>query len=303
VPPVVDLATTLTGLLGALGGAALGAWLSPVVRLFRPSPVLDPTTQPAPAGEDAQPAQPAEGAQSAQPPMCPHCGADVPWPWWTPLPPLLLRGHHCPLCTRPLPRDPLVPVLLALVCAALAVRFGPGAELAAFAFFAAVAVPLAVIDVRTHRLPDPIVKASYLPAAVLLAIAALQRGPHPLIDAAIAMAGLLAVYAVLVLIGEWFSPGAMGYGDLKLSGLLGLFLGWTGLTSAVAAVWLWTVLAAVYGVVHAAVRWMLRDRSVSAGEAFRRARKLSTPLGPFMVGVSLAVICAGSLPAPWPGPG
>lgn len=291
MPTSLALTDILTVLFAAAGGAALGLWIAPVVRLFRPYEDFD---SPPPAEEPSEtPDSEEEEPEGPLPPMCPHCGDPVPWPWWTPLPLWLLWERRCPHCARRIRGPVIVPVLLALACAALAVHFGPGLELLAFAYFAAIAIVLAVVDMRTHRLPDPLVKASYPVSGVLLMLAALDTGAAPLLGAAIGMVGLVALYGLLVLI----TPMGMGRGDFKISGLLGLYLGWTGLVNVVVALYCWTVLSAVYGVVRAALRWATNDRRAPAGQAFQAARKMPIPLGPFMLVGSLGTILAGDYPA------
>ena len=154
------------------------------------------------------------------PSACPSCGApiaprdNVPVVSW-----LLLRGQcrHCH--ERISPRYPLVELGTAVLFAADRVALRRSSwELPAFLYLAAISVALALIDIDVHRLPNAIVLPSYVVAAVLLGAAALLHGrPGVLLRAAI---GALALYAFYFLLAFVY-PGGMGFGDVKLAGVLG----------------------------------------------------------------------------------
>lgn len=96
---------------------------------------------------------------------------------------------------------------------------------AAAAYFLVLAVRLAVIDALTHRLPNRIVLPAYPVSALLLGTAALAAGEPDRI-AAMGLAGA-------VLWGGYFllrlgNPAGLGFGDVKLAGVLGLYLGFLG---------------------------------------------------------------------------
>ena len=118
--------------------------------------------------------------------------------------------------------------------------------LAACAYFAVMAVRLTVIDVRHHLLPNRIVFPSYAVAGVLLlgAVASLvlsvpgSGGPEGG-GAPEAAAQLFGVPALRILAGGavlWLFyfvlrlvyPPGMGFGDVKLAGVLGMYLGYLG---------------------------------------------------------------------------
>ncbi|MBC7596037.1 MAG: prepilin peptidase [Kineosporiaceae bacterium] len=97
--------------------------------------------------------------------------------------------------------------------------------LVALLYLAAVSVALALIDLDTHILPNRIVLPAYPVAAVLLTSATVAAGgPGRLIGALIGAGGLFALYFLMALA----YPAGMGMGDVKLAGLLGLYLGWFG---------------------------------------------------------------------------
>ena len=136
------------------------------------------------------------------------------------------------------------------------------AVLLAFAAFVVAGGALAVIDARTHRLPNAIVLPAYPVAAILLTAAALLSGDPPrLVVAATGMVALFAFYLLLRLV----RPAAMGGGDVKLAGLIGLHLGWLGwselLVGSVAAF----LLAGVFGVVLLATGRAGRSTAIAFG--------------------------------------
>ncbi len=111
----------------------------------------------------------------------------------------------------------------------------------ACAYFALIAVRLTIIDVRHHLLPDRIVLPSYGIAGILLLATAASRalGASPDqadMDSAAALfgvpglrilAGGAAMWLFYFLLHTAYPPG-MGFGDVKLAGILGMYLGFLG---------------------------------------------------------------------------
>jgi leader peptidase (prepilin peptidase) / N-methyltransferase len=173
---------------------------------------------------------------------------------------------------------PQVPaVALALVTAVLfaltALRFGVAWELPAFLVLARNAVLLTVIDVRHRLLPNAILLPAFAAGAILLTAAAALTGEWwDLLRAGAAALVLFAVYLVLALI----APRSLGMGDVKLAGLLGLYLGWLG--------WDAVVLGAAAGFVVQA----LLALALLAGR--RIGLRSELPFGPAMlVGAAMAI--------------
>ena len=149
---------------------------------------------------------------------CPSCetqiaGRDnVPVLSW-----LWLRGR-CRHCAEPIAaRYPVVEGITALTFLAIALTRGLDADLVLELPFAAMLIAVAAIDLDHRIVPNRIL----LPAAVWgLAASAVVR-PGDLPELAIAAAGAFTFLLVAALV----RPGGMGMGDVKLAGVMGLYLG------------------------------------------------------------------------------
>jgi leader peptidase (prepilin peptidase)/N-methyltransferase len=176
---------------------------------------------------------------------------------------------------EPLARRPAwVAACTIATLALIAWRIGADAALPAYLYLGAVGVVLAFIDVAIRRLPDPLTLPSYPVAAVLLGIAAAvtPHGGTRYLHALAGMGALLAFYAV-----QWyFMPNQIGLGDVKLAGVLGLYLGWLGLDGIVLGVFAIHLLGGVYAAALLAAR--------------RADRKATIPFGPFMLAGTLVAI-------------
>ena len=117
--------------------------------------------------------------------------------------------------------------------------------LPAYGYLAVAGAALAVIDARQRRLPDRLTLPSYPVALALLGLAALvQPGGGAHFRGALAGLGIaLALFLAQAVI----YPAGLGWGDVKLAGILGLYLGWLGLAVLAAGLFLGYLLAAVAG--------------------------------------------------------
>ncbi|MFJ6460296.1 prepilin peptidase [Streptomyces sp. NPDC091387] len=174
----------------------------------------------------------------------------------------------------------LVPVVTALGCAAVAATTGARPELAVWLLLAPVAVLLAAIDRRVHRLPDQLTLPAAGAAAVLLGIAVLlpEHGGSWL-TALLGGVALGGFYFLLFLI----NPSGMGFGDVKLALSLGVALGWYGWAVVFAGGFAGFLFGAVYGLALMITR--------------RAGRKTGIPFGPFMIAGALLGILVGGLAA------
>jgi leader peptidase (prepilin peptidase)/N-methyltransferase len=122
-------------------------------------------------------------------------------------------------------RVAVVTVLAAAALGATGAGLGATAALPAYLWLGAVGVTLAVIDVDCQRLPDRLTLPTYPVGVLLLGAASLAH--HDLAGLARALLGAAAVFGVFFLLA-FISPRSLGLGDVKLAGLIGLYLGWLG---------------------------------------------------------------------------
>ncbi|PWC06736.1 prepilin peptidase [Mycetocola zhujimingii] len=177
----------------------------------------------------------------APPSACPGCGSEIkPYDNVPVLSWLALRGK-CRSCKEPISaRYPLVEAGVGVFFAVVAVWWWLVSSasatstsavvanvlvLVAFLWLAGVSVALALIDLDTHKLPNAIVLPSYLVGGILLAAAGILNSDiDALIRAGIGMAAMWLAYFLMAML----YPGGMGFGDVKLAGVLGLYLGFVG---------------------------------------------------------------------------
>lgn len=151
-------------------------------------------------------------------------------------------------------------------------------------YFAVITVALTVIDVRTHRLPNRIVLPSYLVAIGCFLTAGIVGGSwERFVSALVGMGGLFLFYLAL----RALSRSGIGGGDVKLAGLVGLHLGWLGLTPLIVG----AIAAFLLGGAYAAVLLISR----------RATRSTRIPFGPFMLAGAWVAIVFGISYGAWAG--
>jgi len=199
------------------------------------------------------------GESIVSPPShCPNCGTrirardNIPIISW-----LLLRGR-CRDCADPISaRYPLIEGLTGLVFAGIVLTQGLDWDLAWQLPLAAVLIAVAAIDLDHHIIPNKIL----LPTAVwaLLSAALIRLDDLPKLIAFGAGAFGFLLLAALI------QPGGMGMGDVKLAGVMGLYLG----SSVLPALLVAFLTGSAYGI------------SVMARRGLA-ARKTGVPFGPFL---------------------
>ncbi|GAA2063697.1 hypothetical protein GCM10009839_88820 [Catenulispora yoronensis] len=169
----------------------------------------------------------------------------------------------------------LLAVLGGLTGALIGARFGMQARLPAYLYLVAITPALGAIDATTRKLPNRILLPAYPASAALLGLTAWHdSGSAAMWRGALAGALLFAVFLVVALAAP---VGSLGWGDVKLVGVLGLLLGFLGW----ATVWQGMMIAFGLAALYVALRTLVQHGQHGQ----------SLPLGPaLLIGSLTAVI-------------
>lgn len=189
---------------------------------------------------------------------------------------LALRGK-CRQCHVGIGIEPLVlEVSTALLFALTAWQFGATWRTVAFCVLMAGLTVLTWIDLQTKRLPREITYTTLAIGAPLLCVAALVEGEPRRIWTMMLGAGIALAMMVLIRV---LSRGGMGDGDVRLSPLLGAYLGWLNPGLAPVGLFFGFILGALVSVALLAVG--------------RVGRRTAVPFGPFLAAGTVLAIFFG----------
>jgi leader peptidase (prepilin peptidase)/N-methyltransferase len=177
-------------------------------------------------------------------------------------------------------RTVMLTALFAVLLAGVVLLTGLRPATAAYAWAAGAAMVLGAVDLASHRLPDRVTFPAYAVCATALLADAAVLGSWPdLLRAVLAAAAVFGVAAAMAAV----APAGLGFGDVKLLGLLGLLLGWAGWGVLLVGVFLGLLVGALVSAVLLLTR--------------RAGWRTAIPFGPpLLVGAVAALALAGPLP-------
>ena len=194
---------------------------------------------------------------------CPRCSEpitprdNIPVLSW-----LILRGR-CRNCGEPIsPRYPLIELTTAILFAGTAARVGYRADLPALLVLVAGLVALGLIDAEFLILPKRIVYVVLALQVVTLVGTALDHGQWHRLAVAVLVS---AIWYVFFFTMNAVSPRALGFGDVRLSLVLGLGLGWLGIGYALLGFFVANFAGAMIGLTLIAAKRMSRRQPITYG--------------------------------------
>lgn len=207
---------------------------------------------------------------------CPGCGTPIKpydnlpvlsWVW--------LRGR-CRACGDPISaRYPLVEALTAVLAVTIVLARHSAHDIALDLVLVGILVPVALIDLEHRIIPNKITLPAAI-AAIAIGVATRPSGVPEQLIAGAAAAGFLLVFALAY-------PRGMGMGDVKLAGVLGLFLGRS------------VAVAVLVGVLAGA----LVGAAIMARVGVAKGRKTAVPFGPFLAFGGVVAVLVGPSIVHW----
>lgn len=183
----------------------------------------------------------------------------------------LLCLGRCRYCHSPIPfRNLLVEVGLGLAFVGLGRLYGVSLEAAAMCLIAMVTLCIAVMDWETKMVSEVLVAVWAIIIVVMMGISA---------------EGILGAFAGLVIVGGvWlFSRGkAMGFGDVEIAIVMGLWLGWQ---QVLIALWI----AFVSGAIAGGGKMLFKKAKLKSEMAF----------GPYLIFGTWMALWFGEKISPW----
>lgn len=213
---------------------------------------------------------------SHPPSTCPKCDTriktrhNIPIVGW-----FMLRGK-CYNCKNPIsPEYPIVEAFTAVAFGITTYINGVNYQLLPLLYLVAITIPLVIIDLKHRRLPNVIVGPAYIVTPLLYIPHAWNTNTWGnYLTAALGLVIFFILYFVISLY-----PRGMGLGDVKLSGILGFYIGWQS----------WQLLALGFfapfflGSIYAGILLIMR----------RATKKNQIPFGPWMLAGTWLTLAVG----------
>jgi leader peptidase (prepilin peptidase)/N-methyltransferase len=215
-----------------------------------------------------------------------HCpGCDTPIAPYDNIPVLswlVLRGRcrHCG--TSISARYPLIELLTAALFVAVGARFADSWVLPAYLVLTAGLIAISVIDLEHFLIPNRVLYPTGFISGALLVVGSGLEDEWGALGRAVlgALCAFAFFFALHVIV-----PRGMGFGDVRLSFLLGLFLGWLGWAELFGGLFMGFLLGAIVG-----------GALIAIG---KRGRRQQIPFGPFLAAGTMIFILVGEPIIDW----
>ncbi len=160
--------------------------------------------------------------------FCPSCGRTIRWYDNIPLLSFLILRGRCRYCKEPISiRYPLVELLTAVIFSLLLRRYGLTVEFIGYCLLSAMLIAISFIDLSHYIIPNKITLPGMGLGLTFAAILTLfYHRPSMIVNRAVGLVIGGGVILLMSLVGSLiFRREAMGMGDVKLTAMIGAFMG------------------------------------------------------------------------------
>jgi prepilin signal peptidase PulO-like enzyme (type II secretory pathway) len=203
--------------------------------------------------------------------FCPSCNHRLSWYELTPLFGYALNRGRCQYCKERIsPSYPLVELISAGILVILFLKYSITIEFVLSSIFCLLMVLIAIIDWKHFIIPNQIVIVGFVFGLAIKALINTDVLAYAIISS---VGSMVTVAIILYLSNIFFKKETMGWGDVKLAGVIGLFLGFQNF---LIVFWLAALSGSIYGI------WLLRKRGMP--------RETKLPFGSFLAAAACVVL-------------
>src|SRR6056297_3790261 len=206
---------------------------------------------------------------------CPECGTKLKYSDLIPVLSYLSTKGKCRYCGEKIPiRYPIVELITALLFLLTFLKYGLNTEFIIFSVLIATLIVVSFIDIKHQIIPNEIT-FSFIPLGIILSLIFNH------ITVLNSLLGFIIPAGLLLLIALIYKKG-MGIGDVKLIGMIGVFIGWK---YALISIFIGALIGSIYG-----IYMMLTDQMT---------RKTRIPFGPFISLGAVLMVLYGNILIDW----
>ncbi len=213
--------------------------------------------------------------------FCPHCLSTLRWFELIPVVSYFVFWGRCSRCASRISLQyPVVEVVSGIAVVLVFSKYGFSAASVRMAFFLLTMLVVALTDWQKFVIPNQVLLVSFIAGVLLQSlpvqgpVSFLQSSFHVVLSSFVS----LAVTLLILLGGDLiFKKQTMGFGDVKLAGVIGLYLGWK---IFLVVLWGAAFAGAVYGLSMVYILKKPRDTKLPFGSFMAVAAGLALVLEP-----------------------
>lgn len=195
--------------------------------------------------------------------FCPNCKRQIKTKDNIPILSYILLRGRCRYCKEYISvQYPIVEGITGMMLVILFYQFGMSKYFGIYSLLFVALVVVFAVDIKTMIIPDRIT----IPGVIVGIIFSLVLRHIPVKDSLFGILGGAGFFIVVAVLGRLiYKKDVMGFGDVKLAGMLGSFLGWRSL---IVTIFLSLLLGSIFGILFCLIT--------------KRSLKTIIPFGPFL---------------------